>query len=142
MNAKEGSSIALECNLSGVKDENIVKWLKDGSEVAYESLARNSLNKSRHRVDSEDYKLTISEVASVDDGIYDCALYNERREFIIKSRLRYKLAVAGEYDSPISLDSLRIRPRFSSIQNYDCFNSIILIARVFSQIEKFPPLFL
>lgn len=96
LNAKEGSSISLECQLSGVKDESIVKWLKDGNEVAYESLA-NSSHKSRYYVDSEDYKLTIAEVASVDDGIYDCAMYNERREFIIKSRLRYKLVVAGEY---------------------------------------------
>lgn len=81
-----------------MKDENVVKWLKDGSEVAYESQANSSYN-SRYRVDSEDYKLTIAEAAIDDNGIYDCAMYNDRQEFIIKSRLRYKLAVAGEYDS-------------------------------------------
>lgn len=82
-----------------MKDENIVKWLRDGSEVAHESLT-NSSYKSRYHVDTEDYKLTIAEVSLVDDGVYDCAIYNERREFIIKSSLRYILAVAGgEYAS-------------------------------------------
>lgn len=84
----------LECELSSVKDENTVRWLKDGSEVAYESFT-NSSHKSRHAVDSEDYKLTIAEVSLDDDGIYDCAMYNERREFVIKSKRRYNLTVKG-----------------------------------------------
>lgn len=94
VNAKGGAVLSLECGLSGVKDENPVKWLKDGSEVAYESLTNSSHN-ARYAVDSEDYKLTIAEVSSDDDGIYDCAMYNERREFVIKSKRRYNLTVQG-----------------------------------------------
>lgn len=79
-----------------MKDENYVKWLKDGTEVAYETSSNASSQKtSRYAVDSEDYKLTIVEVSPVDDGIYDCAMLNERREFVIKSKRRYKLSVQG-----------------------------------------------
>lgn len=77
-----------------MKDENYVKWLKDGTEVAYEIVA-NSSQKSRYKVDSEDFKLTIVEVSSVDDGIYDCAMMNSHQEFVIKSKRRYKLSVQG-----------------------------------------------
>lgn len=94
LNAKEAASISIECELSGVKDENLVKWLKDGNEVAYESLT-NSSHKSRYDVDLGDYKLTIAEVSLEDKGIYDCAMYNERKEFIIKSKRRVKLTVQG-----------------------------------------------
>lgn len=94
LNAKEGAPISLECELWDVKDENFVKWLKDGSEVAYESLT-NSSHKSSYDVDSEDYKLTIAEVSLDDDGVYDCAMYNERKEFVIKSKRRVKLTVQG-----------------------------------------------
>lgn len=85
----------LECELSDVKDENFVKWLKDGSEVAHESMFTNSSHKSRYNVDSEDYKLTIDEVSLDDEGIYDCAMYNERKEFVIKSKRRVRLTVQG-----------------------------------------------
>lgn len=94
VNLKQGSSVELECQLSGVKDENYVKWLKDGTEVAYET-GINSTQKTRYDVDTEDYKLTIAEVSSDDNGIYDCAMLNERREFVIKSKRRYKLSVQG-----------------------------------------------
>lgn len=94
LNANEGSRLSLECQLMGVKDGNSVKWLKDGSEVAYESFTNSSHN-SHYAVDSEDYKLTIAEVALKDVGIYDCAMYNERSEFVIKSKRRYKLSVQG-----------------------------------------------
>lgn len=77
-----------------VKDEDFVKWLKDGSEVTHESAA-NSSHKSHFYVDSEDYKLTIAAVILDDAGIYDCAMYNERQEFVIKSKRRYKIAVQG-----------------------------------------------
>jgi hypothetical protein len=94
LNVKEGTSIELDCQLSGLKDENYVKWLKDGTEVAYETVA-NSSQKLRFDVDSEDYKLTISHLSPADDGTYDCAMLNERREFIIKSKRRFKLVVQG-----------------------------------------------
>lgn len=96
LNPKEGSSVFLECLLTGIKDENIVKWLKNGIavEVASETAA-NSSQSSRYDVSLEDFKLTIAEVSPNDDGIYDCALLNERREFIIKSKRRYKLSVQG-----------------------------------------------
>lgn len=77
-----------------MKDENSIKWLKDGKEVAHEMVANNS-HKSRFRVDSVDYKLAIAQVTTDDDGVYDCAMYNERREFVIKAERRYKLAVRG-----------------------------------------------
>lgn len=95
LNIKEGSSVSLECELTRVKDGNSVKWLKDGSEVAYESFTSASAHRASYSVDSEDYKLTIAEVSLDDDGIYDCAMFNERKEFVIKSKWRYKLAVQG-----------------------------------------------
>lgn len=91
LKSKEGSSVSLECELTRVKDGNSVKWLKDGSEVAYESFTSASAHRARYSVDSEDYKLTIAEVSSDDDGIYDCAMFNERKEFVIKSKRRYNL---------------------------------------------------
>jgi Immunoglobulin I-set domain len=80
-----------------VKDENYVKWLKDGAEVAHETASNSSQTTSKFHfdVDSEDYKLTIEKVSSDDDGVYDCAMLNERREFVIKSKRRYKLSVQG-----------------------------------------------
>lgn len=95
MSPKEGSSVELECLLTGIKDENYVKWLKDGIEVAYETAINASRN-SRFDVRSKDFKLTIAEVSPDDDGIYDCALLNERREFMIKSKRRYKLRVTQQ----------------------------------------------
>lgn len=94
LNAKEGATISLECELSDVKDDHYVKWLKDGSEVAYESFT-NSSRKSRYDVDIEDYKLTIGEVTLENEGVYDCAMYNERKEFVIKSKRRVRLTVQG-----------------------------------------------
>lgn len=91
LNVVEGSSISLECELAAVKNENSVKWLKDGGEVASEGLNRSS-HKSRYDVDLEDYKLTIAEVVLDDEGIYDCAMY-KRGEFVIKSKRRFKLTV-------------------------------------------------
>jgi Immunoglobulin I-set domain len=102
LNVKEGSSIELECQLSGLKDENYVKWLKDGSEVAQETVA-NTTRKPRLDVDSEDYKLTISRVSSDDEGIYDCAMLNERREFVIKSKLRYNILVEEKTEKAPSI---------------------------------------
>jgi hypothetical protein len=93
LNAREGSSVEFECLLSGIKDGNYVKWLKDGIEVASGAVVNAS--NPRFDVNSEDFKLTIAEVSPDDDGIYDCALLNERREFIIKSKRRYRLAVQG-----------------------------------------------
>lgn len=63
--------------------------------MAHDAAAANSTHKSRYDVDSEDYRLTIAEVAQEDDGIYDCSMFNERGEFVIKSRRRYKLSVQG-----------------------------------------------
>lgn len=77
-----------------VKDGNNVKWLKDGTEVAYDSVV-NSTSPPRYDVESEDYQLTIGEVSLDDAGVYDCAMYNERGEFVIKSKQRYKIAVLG-----------------------------------------------
>lgn len=93
LNAKEGSSATLDCQLEKVEDENSVKWLKDGGEVA---LVSNSTQKSRYDVDATDYSLTIAEVALDDGGIYDCAMFNTRsKEFVIKAKQRYQLAVHG-----------------------------------------------
>jgi Immunoglobulin I-set domain len=89
----EGSSISLECKLAAVKEENFVKWLKDGGEVTSEVLNSSSY-KIRFNVDSEDYKLTIAEVTLDDEGIYDCAMYGKRGEFVIKSKRRFRLTVA------------------------------------------------
>lgn len=86
LHVKEGSSAELECELSTVKDDNSVKWLKDGSEV---------MNKSRFAVDSEDFRLTIAEVTSDDEGVYDCSEYRESGAFVIKSQRRFKLSVQG-----------------------------------------------
>lgn len=94
MDAREGSSVYLECQLMGMKNEFSVKWLKDGSEVAYESAA-NTSRKSRYNVDDEDFELTIAEVTHADDGVYDCVMVNERQEFLIKAKRRYKLSVNG-----------------------------------------------
>lgn len=93
LKSKEGSSVSLECELTRVKDGNSVKWLRDGSEVAYESFTSASWHRARYSVDSEDYKLTIAEVSLDDDGIYDCAMFNERKEFVIKSKRRFNLTV-------------------------------------------------
>jgi hypothetical protein len=85
---KGDASIALECGLSEVKDDNIVKWLKDGSEVDFDS--------ARYIVDTRDFfKLTISPVHAEDEGIYDCAMFNEQKRFLIKSKMRFKLSVQG-----------------------------------------------
>lgn len=93
LNAKEGSSAVLDCQLAKVEDENSVKWLKDGDEVA---LVSNSTQKSRYDVDATDYSLTIAEVALDDGGIYDCAMFNKKsKEFVIKAKQRYQLAVHG-----------------------------------------------
>lgn len=92
--AREGASIYLECQLSGLKGEHSVKWLKDGSEVAYESAA-NISSKNAHYVDEGDNSLTMAQVTLADDGVYDCAMYNERQEFVIKAKRRYKLRVHG-----------------------------------------------
>lgn len=91
----EGSSVLLECLLSGVKVENSVKWLRDGSEVAYESAATNLSHNSRYDVDTEDHKLAIAEVSLDDEGIYDCAMFKGEMEFVIKAKRRYKLTVQG-----------------------------------------------
>lgn len=69
--------------------------------MAHESTA-NSSHKSRYDVDSEDYRLTIGDVSPADDGIYDCVMYNEREEFIIKSKKRFKLAVQGWWKNVLS----------------------------------------
>lgn len=90
LTTKEGSSVELECLLTGVKDENYVKWLFNGIEVVV-----NASQNSRYDVNSEDFKLTIAEVSPDDDGTYDCALLNERREFVIKSKRRFNLTVQG-----------------------------------------------
>lgn len=95
LSVKEGSTVELDCRLSEVKDANSVKWLKDGKEVAHDSTAANTTHNTRYDVDAEDYRLTIAEVALADDGIYDCSMFNERGEFVIKSRRRYKLSVQG-----------------------------------------------
>lgn len=91
---KQGSSVELECVLTEIKDGNYVKWLKDGIEVASGAFVNDSQS-SRFDVNSESFLLKIAEVSPNDDGIYDCALLNERREFIIKSRRRYRLSVQG-----------------------------------------------
>lgn len=90
LTAVEGSSISLECELAAVKEENFVKWLKDGGEVALNS----SSQKPRFNVDSEDYKLTIDGVVLDDEGIYDCAMYGKQGEFMIKSKRRFRLTIA------------------------------------------------
>jgi Immunoglobulin I-set domain len=136
LNVKEGTSIELECQLSGLKDENYVKWLKDGTEVAYETVA-NSSQKLRFDVDSEDYKLTISDLSPTDDGTYDCAMLNERREFVIKSKRRYKLLVQGWCNSFNSRYHVLFSNRNQADAHVFCslkilsrrlFNSIILIS--------------
>ena len=104
LNTKEGSSVQLKCALVDIKEDSTIKWLKNGAEVAYESTT-NSSHKSRYDVDFEDYRLTISEVSLEDDGVYDCAMYNERQEFVIKSKRRFKLAVQGWWNKFISQNS-------------------------------------
>jgi Immunoglobulin I-set domain len=133
LNAVEGSSVSLECELAAVKDEHSVKWLKDGGEVAL----NNSSYKPRYGVDAKDYKLTIGEVALEDEGVYDCVVYSKRGEFVIKSKRRFKLTVAdglckSNYEQFSSFkESGHVLVSCSKFFSFPsiCFNSIILIVR-------------
>lgn len=77
----------------------------------------NDSQSSRYDVDLETFQLKIAEVSTEDDGIYDCALLNERREFIIKSKRRYRLTVQGWCNCFYNFLAIGIRPRFVCSQN-------------------------
>jgi Immunoglobulin domain len=92
-NVQEGTSTTLECQLDNVNENNFVKWLKDGKEIFDASV--NISDSSKFDVDARSLLLTINDISEENAGIYDCEMFNERNEFIIKSKNRYNVIVQG-----------------------------------------------
>jgi hypothetical protein len=95
----ESQSATFECELEGIKKNYFVKWIKDGKELINEQSDfnfTNSLKNPKFQIDPKSHKLTINAVkSSIDEGVYDCVMFNDKEEFIIKSKKRFELQVRG-----------------------------------------------
>ena len=92
----------MDCKIADVKQGYSIRWLKDGKELANEQfdlkLTNTTQSKSlKYSIDPVNYKLTIVTAMFNDEGIYDCAMFNDKDEFIIKSKQRYSLQIKGKY---------------------------------------------
>lgn len=102
MTVNESTPVTMECKIADVKQDYSIRWLKDGKELANEQfdlkLTNTTQSKTlKYSIDPVNYKLTIVSAMFNDEGIYDCAMFNDKDEFIIKSKQRYSLQIKGKH---------------------------------------------
>lgn len=96
--ANESSTAVFECEVENIKKTYRVKWIKDGKEIFDEhqqEQEQEELKNTKYLIDPTTYKLTITSIKTNDEGVYDCAIYNDKDEFIIKAKKRFDLQIRG-----------------------------------------------
>lgn len=99
MYVNESESATFDCEIENIKKDYFVKWIKDGKELVNEQSDfkfTNATKNLKYQIDPKSHKLTVNAIkSSIDEGVYDCAMFNDKEEFIIKSKKRFDLQVRG-----------------------------------------------